>query len=49
MNKGFQQAFVNQTPQFDRPRRKNKSHRNQVINRRSGIIRPDKRNKVKFL
>lgn len=44
----FGQHFVNQGPRFDNQVRKRKRRENQVMSR-SGIIRPDKRKKAKFL
>jgi len=41
------QMMVDQTPSYGRKRRKGRRP-NQVIGK-AGIIRPDKRNKVKFL
>ena len=39
------QMMVDQTPRYDRKGRRP----NQVIGKKSGIIRPDKRKKVKYL
>jgi len=45
----FGQHMVNQAPKFDNAvRKKRKSHGNQVISK-AGIIRRDKRTKVKYL
>jgi hypothetical protein len=44
----FAQAMVNQTPVYDNAVRKKKRRENQVLSK-SGIIRPDKRKKAKFL
>lgn len=44
----FGQAMTDQTPRFDGQVRKRKFSSNQVMSRK-GIIRPNKRKKVKFL
>ena len=45
----FSQAMVDQRPKFDNAMRKRKARRpNQVIGK-SGLIRPDRRHKVKYL
>ena len=47
-SKGSPQMMVDQTPKYDNQVRKRKRRINQVMGR-SGIIRPDKRNKAKYL
>ena len=44
----FGQAFVDRTPAYDGGMKKRKFSSNQVMSRK-GIIRPNKRKKVKFL
>lgn len=44
----FGQHMVNQTPRYDNQVRKARRP-NQVLSKKSGVIRPDKRKKVKFL
>lgn len=44
----FPQTMVNQTPRFDNATKKRKSSGNQVKSK-AGILRPDKRKKVKYL
>lgn len=46
----FGQHMVNQTPAFDNAirKKKRKQHGNQVISK-AGIIRPDKRQKARYL
>lgn len=44
----FGQHMVNQTPVYDNAVRKKKRRENQVVGK-SGIIRPDKRKKAKFI
>lgn len=47
--RGFGQFMVDQRPRFDNAmRRKRKGSSNQVMSK-SGIIRPDKRKKAKYL
>lgn len=47
---GFASAMVSQGPAYDRcEKKKRKCNRNQVISKKTGLIRPDKRYKVKFL
>lgn len=45
----FGQHMVDQRPRFDNQVRKRGRRESQVLSRKSGIIRPDKRKKVKFL
>lgn len=44
----FPNQMVNQTPRFDNATKKRKSSGNQVKSK-AGILRPDKRKKVKYL
>ena len=44
----FAQSMVNQGPRFDNQIRKRKRRKNQVVGK-SGLIRPDKRYKARYL
>ena len=48
-SQSFGQHMVNQGPKFDNALRKKKKRRENQVMSQSGIIRPDKRHKAKFL
>ena len=45
----FPQTLVNQSPKYDNQIRKRKCNGNQVVSKKTGIIRPDKRKKAHYI